>query len=310
MKYISLLFLFFSSTLHAVSSPAFNPNYSGTILQTASINAAPKQVFFQPYLYVTSVNKTYRSNGKLSDIPSYVTVNPALYMQVGILPKIDWMFYVPYSWTKTSYTTLSSVNDIQTALSYQISRQAPSYEGCDLRFSVTEVFPLGKFDHLTEAQTSTNGNGAGFFQTSFTLIYAKIYTLFPNHPFFLNLNAMYTPPTHSTVKGYSIYGGDETTEGRISQKNSYTFNIGWQLSLTETWAFATDVNYVYTGAVTFDGSTLQPVGSQHTEVLSFTPSIEYNQDANFSVLTGVWFSAWGKNTRAFVSPTLSLVFTF
>ena len=78
-----------------------------------------------------------------------------------------------------------------------------------------------------------------------------------------------------------------------------------------------DLAYFTTNKTTFSGTAgttaaglPATTGGPSSDQLSVAPAVEYNATSNLGFIGGVWFSVWGRNSNAFVSGILSLVYVF
>jgi hypothetical protein len=89
-----------------------------------------------------------------------------------------------------------------------------------------------------------------------------------------------------------------------------------ELQLTQHFVAALDASYVFIAKTPFQGyaGTVNGrpamVGLPSGDQLSFTPALEYNLGETSGILAGLWFSTYGHNSSAFMTPCLSFYINF
>ena len=122
----------------------------------------------------------------------------------------------------------------------------------------------------------------------------------------------YTIPNSVHVKGYNLYGGGHHTRGTIYPGQSLVVLFGFEISLTQRWAIANDIQYLHVNKTHFKGrkgktnGVKNVVGFPSSEQFSLAPAIEYDFSAYVGVIAGVWFSVAGRNALDFASGVVAV----
>jgi hypothetical protein len=131
-----------------------------------------------------------------------------------------------------------------------------------------------------------------------------------------NASYAFAPPVH--VRNFNAYGGGFGTDGTIYPGNIFTSLIGLELSLSQNWVLALDMEYQHTNKNRFSGEVgtanlitpviqqgplLAAIGSPSSESFSMAPAIEYNWSESLGLIAGAWFTVAGRNASQFVSWT-------
>jgi hypothetical protein len=91
-----------------------------------------------------------------------------------------------------------------------------------------------------------------------------------------------------------------------------TVLFGFEISLSQRWAIANDIQYVHTNKTRFKGrkgatrGVANRVGRPSSEQWSLAPAIEYNWSDDYGVIAGVWFTFAGRNTIEFTSGVIAV----
>lgn len=131
------------------------------------------------------------------------------------------------------------------------------------------------------------------------------------------INAGYSIPSSVDVRGFSVYGGGYGTSGVVHPGCFFEFIGALEYQLTQNWVFACDFLYIHGNKTTFGGypgvtstGSVATVGKSSNEQFSIAPAIEYNFNADFGVIGGIWATFAGRNAKAFFAPILEFDFRF
>ncbi|OGP71334.1 MAG: hypothetical protein A2Z73_03665 [Deltaproteobacteria bacterium RBG_13_60_28] len=189
------------------------------------------------------------------------------------------------------------IGDISLTFKYRLVEEGPVAPTVSAIF--TPTFPSGHFRHLNPGRLGADAIGGGTyaFTTGFNVSkYLK--------PFIFYGNLWYTFQTD--------YGTDDVDEGgnplerRNHPRDFVTVNLAVEYPLTKKWVALLELTSTWDGGRIFGPKpNLDP-----TALLSLLPGIEYMATDKFSLALGVNIDLAGKNTRANVTPLLSMVYCF
>ncbi len=294
-----------------IAQKMFTPWYTGPLITGSANNAPVGKLNFQPYLYLTMNYAQYNSKRKSINTPNSYLVSPLLVLQTGILNWLD-VTIVPqafFRWQDGVYG--GNFGDLPLQFGFQLLKENPYIPS--LRFVLGELFPTGNYQRLNPNRLGLTATGEGAFQTTFTMVVSKVFWWMKLHPLATRFAANCNVPDHKvTVHGYNSFGGGENTKGEVKVGNSYSADLGLEVSLNQKWVLATDVAYTYSGKSTFTGTAGEASpgvpatnGAPSNDQLSLAPAIEYNINDMSGIIAGVWFSVTGRNSPSFVSLVFS-----
>ncbi len=285
----------------------FNPWYTGPLITPSATMVPPGWAMWQPYIYFTDTYANYDVHRHVVKRPNLfsVKVQPVI-VQVGVTPSVDATIIMSAveNWCKGH--SGGGFNDITAAVGFLINKESlyvPKF-----KFTVSQSFPTGKYQHLSHNGLGLDGTGAGAWQTSFTFAAGKVIfwnTLHPVNTRFA-FTATLSTPVH--VRNFNAYGGGFKTSGSVHPGNAYSADLGIEVSITQPWVAALDIVYNWQNTTSFHGKrgfnadgTPASVGTGYNDQLSLAPAIEYNINENMGLLGGVWFTVYGRNAGDFVS---------
>ncbi len=294
----------------------FNPWYTGPLITPSATMVPPGSAMWQPYIYFTDNYAAYDADRHVVDVPNQFSlkVQPVI-LQVGVTPSVDATIIMGAveNWSKGK--SGGGFQDITATLGLQINKQSLYVPGAKL--SISQSFPTGSFEHLSHNGLGLDATGAGAWQTTFTLAFGKVLFWETLHPVNARLALGYTLSTTVGVKNFNTYGGGFGTRGTVHPGDSFSADLGLELSITQPWVVALDVVYNNTNHTTFKGKrgvlangAPATVGSGYSDQLSLAPAVEYNFNANMGLLFGVWFTVYGRSAPDFVSGVFSWYWEF
>ncbi|MES2272804.1 MAG: hypothetical protein V4487_01250 [Chlamydiota bacterium] len=300
----------------AKAKKMFNPWYTGPLVTPSASMMPPGYGNIQPYLYFIDNYAQFNEDRESISLPSnLLTLKGLCVFQFGVTNTMD-ILVVPsgvVNWQ--SHKHGGGFNDLGITIGFPIYLQTLYIP--QIKFTVQELFPTGKYQHLSTNGLGLNATGGGAYQTTLGLTFGKILFWSYKHPMNTRLFLGYTIPTSIEVRDFNTYGGGFGTKGTVRPGNSFSADFGIEFSVTQRWVLALDIVYSATEATTFCGDpgvsadgTPASVGGGYNDNLSLAPAIEYNWNENFGVLGGAWFSVYGRNSLNFASGIISLVYTF
>jgi hypothetical protein len=287
------------------------PWFTGPLL-TGSAYTIPKGHFnIESYVYIINDLGYFGSRGHIHYTPSKElpkAINNAYVCQLGLTEWID-INIIPQFTANYGGVGKDSIGmgDLIIGPSFQLLREDKRFGGLTFKIGLNQVFPCGRFENLNPVYSGNDGIGNGCWSTKLYCIGSKLFDLGRNH--YLGARGAFSSilfiPTK--VTGRNIYGGDETTSGRIARGASVIVDLGFELSITKNIVLALDIENLWMTAASFKGTTILPVGNQQdTYMLSFAPALEYNWNKNVGIIAGVWLSAYGLNVEGFINGVVAL----
>lgn len=307
-----ILFILNATTVFAEYQHIKGPWLTGPLIATDGHTVPPGHVNIETYLFMTDNYDEYNNNWGLENIPSVLTISPELEGTIGLSTHSDFEFLLPYNFNSSKGGSASGLADSTLILGFQILEAHEHSWEPDCRFTLSETFPAGKYDKLNPEKLGADGIGMGSYQTGIATNFQKLYHLKTGKFLELRLDLSYTILLSTHVTGISVYGGARGTKGRVNPGNNFTADFALEYTITQHWANALDVILSTSGVTSFKGfpgitSSGMPgiVGKGRSASISLAPAIEYNFSANAGIIAGVWFTAIGKNSPAFVSGVIA-----
>jgi hypothetical protein len=294
----------------------FNPWYTGPLVTPSASLVAPGHGVVQPYLIVTDNYQFFNQKRESITIPNQLMQLTALSVfQFGVTNSVD-MLITPSGggqWQAGEHG--GGFGDLPVTIGFLINRQ--TLYTPQIKFTIQEKFPTGKYQHLNRKNLGLSGFGGGAFQTQFGLSFGKIVNWTSQHPINTRLFLGYNIATLVDVEGLNAYGGGRYTSGIVQPGNIFTVDGAVEISITQRWVAALDIVYVAKNSTKFHGfpgytatGALATVGNPSNDNLSLAPAIEYNWNGSFGLVTGVQFSVYGRNSFNFVSGQFSVYYYF
>jgi hypothetical protein len=303
-KSFFLLFLALSSYGYcdAESQEFVVPWLTGPLL-TPSAVAIPKGSYeIEPYLYYTIFTGEYDKHWKPHSTSNFYQTNFQLFAWIGITKNADISLMAQAVYNSTENVSDGGIGDPSLTFDLQLlSEDRRSKWRPGIKFSLTEIFPVGSYQQLNPHKKLTDVTGRGSFGTMFSLLFSKIYNLWGHHYLSSVLNISNQVNAPCSVKEFSFYGGDKTTKGTIYRGNTTMILYGMELTLTQNWVFAMDIGAFISAKTRFSGHTKSPTGLPSSTQITLSPAIEYNWSQDVGVIIGTWFTVAGRNSYQFIS---------
>jgi hypothetical protein len=291
----------------------FNPWYTGPLITPSATMMPPGECNIQPYIFVTDKYASYDEDRHVKGHPALIQLQGSATILTGVTDSMDFILGVNGvgNWQKGH--SGGGYGDMSTTLGFLINREtryAPK-----AKFTVSQSYPTGRYQHLYP--TGLNSSGAGAWGTTFGFALGKLFFYTTPHPFNVRLFTSYQIWTTVHVEGFNTYGGGYGTRGKVRPGQTFSADLGMELSLTQHWVAALDVVYTASQRTRFHGhsgvtkaGTPAGVGGGSNDNLSLAPAIEYNWSSNLGIIFGGWFSVYGRNSSAFGSGIISVTYTF
>ena len=296
----------------SVSSHA-EPWFTGPILAPAGKTTPRGHVNLENYVFysenIGEFNRHWRLIHTLSG-QSYQE-NPVL--SYGLADRVDFQFSLPYAVNRNKGKTAHHIGDTAATLGIQVFQQNQSLWKPNLRLTLQQVFPTGRYEDLNPTNEGTDGTGLGSYETSLGLNFEHLSLIARDYYLRTRLSLNYLFASTTSIRGLNNYGGNQVTNGRVNPGDMMSVDLAGEFALTQHWVGVMEAYFVYRNGATFrgapgikeDGLPLQ-IGSGDVVELSFAPAIEYNFSEKYGVIAGVWFSEIGKDAPDFRSIVVAL----
>ncbi|STX51860.1 Fe-S protein [Legionella busanensis] len=295
------------------SSAVAGPWYTGPLLAPAGHTIPRGHTNLEPYAFYTDNDGIYTRHWRLSHVPHSESIigNPVI--THGMTDKLDIQYTLPYTYNEQQGRSYQHIADVSAILGYQALEQGKTKWWPDLRVTVQEIFPSGKFKDLNPLNNGVDATGLGSYQTGFNLNFQHLLQLTEVNYLRTRFSAGYLIPLDVNIRGVTAYGGTANTNGRINPGNMLTFDLAWELNLTQNWVAVMEGYYASRDKTRFRGfrgltdkNKVPTIGHQYLEEISLAPAIEYNFNANVGIIGGYWFSVAGKDATDFKSVVVAL----
>ncbi len=286
----------------------FNPWYTGPLITPAASMMSPGSADIQPYLFVggnyAQFNNERHSVSLTHNLYSMRVTSGIL---TGITKSVDLNITPSATVNWSDHHSGGGFNDLSATIGFLITPQTIYVPA--MKFTITETFPTGKYEHLSFNGLGLNSTGGGTWQTQFGFAISKVIWWTYPHPIHLRYFIGYTIKTPVHVEGFNTYEGGKDTKGVVQPGNTLTHDLGIEYSFSERWVLALDVAYVAQNRTKFHGHSTNSVLGGYNDNLSLAPAIEYNWNSNLGILWGVQFSVYGKNSLNFATGQFSVTYT-
>lgn len=311
----TLLLLAASSLLADYGSekkPRPSPWLTGPLLAPSGHVVPYGHYNIEPYEFVFVNYGLYSAHWKTHPTPKFYNVNTQVPVQIGLPANFDLVFSPSWTWNHVDGASHWDFNDMSLGFDYQISSYKKGHWWPTLKLNVHGTLPFGRYQKLKPKSKGTDIGGFGTWAPSIGLVSSHLFW-WGGHIFFSpRFNVQYTVPTPVHVKGLNAYGGGHGTRGKVYPGQSLLFLLSFELSLSQRWVFANDIQYVHINKTRFKGrkgsthGTPNAIGAPSSEQLSFAPAIEYNWSNNYGIIAGAWFTAVGRNQVEFTTGVIAL----
>lgn len=316
--YVLLLSCFFGALYSDDSAGVPEaPWLSGPLIAPAEEAVPWGNVELEMYVFANVVSGTYTSDWKTKSTPNFYSLNPQLYVYVGVLPFMDIQLVPQFfsNWCEDSYST--QFGDLSVAIDIQLIDPWAHKWFPGIKFSVAEKFPSGKYQNGGPHMHRTDLVGGGSYQTSINLLFYKVLHIIDHHFLSQILSFSYSKESSVYVHGFNVYGGGYGTSGRVYPGDTTQIIYSFEFTFDKHWAFAMDNVYTHVNKTPFKGrggytdeGTLASVSFPSSEQFSLAPAIEYNLNATYSAIGGVYFSVLGRNALKFLSGVVAFEFNY
>lgn len=298
-----LLFVFFFCTVTFA-----DPWFTGPLLAPSGRTVPLGHANFEAYGFSTSNTGTYDRGWKIIDTPAVESTQFNPLLAYGLTDKIDVQWSLPYSINRTEHRTGRHIGDTSVLLGFQAYTQKPGSWVPNLRITLQEIFPTGRYDGLNPIDKGTGATGAGSYQSVIGLNFQDLWHLRDTQYLRTRLAFAYLYANPASIHGYNTFGGARDTMGHIKPGNLTSIDLAGELSVTQNWVLVMEGYYIARGRSTFIGTPgvdhegkIPRIGHYNIAEISLAPAIEYNFSANYGIIAGYWYSVKGKDAPDFSS---------
>lgn len=296
----------------------FNPWYTGPLITPSATMVSPGHAVLQPYIYFSGNYGAFNEDRKRVHAPNRLIINPQpIILQIGATPSVDTAIIMGTLAQWQQGQCSGGFQDITLQMGFLIQTQTLYVP--KMKFTVGQSFPTGKYKNLNPEKLRLDATGAGAWKTTFTFALGKLFLWNTLHPLNTRLAFSYAVPTLIKVTNFNVYGGGYGANGTARPGNSFTADLGLELSINQPWVIALDFVYNCTnslhfygnpGTTTKNGPTPASVAGGFNDQFSLAPAVEYNFNDSMGLLGGVWFTVYGRNASNFVSGVFSWYWAF
>jgi hypothetical protein len=294
----------------------FSPWYTGPLLTPGASMMPVGQGNTQPFLFIIDNYAIFNKKRKSVKISSHlVQLKATANIQTGVTENFDLniSFLGQGNWQFNQCG--GGFGDINLTAGLCILKQ--THYVPDIKLTITETFPTGKYKNFDPRHLFADSVGAGTFSTQFGLAFSKLILWTTKHPMTFRCFFGYQLSTPVNVSGFNSYGGGFGCKGRIRPGNSFNADFGAEISITQKWVAALDMNYTMRNRTRFRGNSgimkngeFSLAGIPYSDNLSLAPALEYNWNPKLGAIAGAWFSVYGRTSLNFVSGIISITYSF
>lgn len=293
------------------------PWFTGPLLAPAFAIVPPGQVNVQPYLFAFAITGEYDDKGKVKKEPTYWNNFSQTSIEVGALSFLDVQINPLFYWNYSQGSGHWAFGDFPLQINIQIYSSENDCCIPNIKLSIAETFPTGKYRNLNPNDHGTQIGGIGSWETDFILVLGNIHHLIASSYLQWRFFIDYALFSSTHLLGFNSFGGGYGTDAHLTPGQSLILDLGLELSLTREWVLALDLasQWIakdhYRGiAGVLENGEKAPLGNPFRTQLSLAPAIEYNFNANLGIIAGGWFTVCGRNSNQFVSGSLSVNYLY
>lgn len=290
-----------------------DPWWTGPLLAPAGHSVPAGHTNFELYEFHTDNDGIYNRHWKLTHTADTISdvINPIF--THGLTDRLDIQFGVPYAFNRGTSGSSNHISDTGVTLGYQLIEQKDSRWRPDIRFTIQEIIPTGRFHDLSPVNNGAGSTGLGSYQTAASLNMQLLTQFTDIHYLRTRLSLSYVYASDASIHGLSSYGGTPQTDGVVDPGNLSSIDLAGEFSLTQHWVAVMEGYFATRDAARFRGTpgftsngVLAKIGNDNVDEITLAPAIEYNFNANVGIIGGVWFTVAGKDTSEFQSIVVAL----
>lgn len=296
-----------STTLQA------DPWWTGPLLAPGGHTIPAGHTNFEMYGFYNDNDGIYNRHWKFTHSAESTSLIGNPVFTHGLADRLDIQYGVPYSYNRKLGKSYHHISDTGVTLGYQLLEQNNARWRPDVRFTLGEIIPTGKFEGLMPVNNGTDSTGLGSYQTVGTLIF-QLQTQFNDINYLrTRLSFNYAYAANTGITGVSSYGGLDSTRGTIDPGDLFSVDLAGEFSLNQNWVLVMEGYFATRQAVKFSGyagmdafGNIPTIGSDSSLDITMAPAIEYNFSPNLGIIAGSWFTVTGKEAAEFRSIVIAV----
>ncbi len=294
------------------------PWFIGPLLTPSATVLEAREISLEPFLSVSSARADFGPHGRTQSQSDSTSLSLDLSVSIGLTDQVTFSTSPQMNVNFTQDAANSAgFADLPLDFQVQLWGERTDWPVHAVSLHVGEIFPTGAYENLN---SGGDAMGGGSFVTQLGATGGRLWHL--RDEFWLHTLVDITGflGTDVEVRGLNSYGGGLKTRGRVDPGDWIQLQLGTELSLSQQWAVALDLQMVWAGASTFrpdplnrpPGLFVEPAatGAPSSNYLSFAPALEYSVNASIGIIGGIWFSPVGRNTQKFMTGLISTVWSF
>lgn len=276
--------------------------FAGTLLANPSKNIPANQFLFEPTLFFANTYGFYDAHGNLQKESGFFQYEILANLAFGLTRNLDCNFITSVIQTHVGHIDVLTTGDTVISLGLQLMREKAKSCRPDIRLTIGENFPTGKFDLLDFDLNGGDAAGIGSFETIIGLSVAKTVPIGKKHSIRMNPNFTFFLPSSIETLGKSIFGGATGIKGKAYPGNKFAVDVPFEYNITNSLIFGLDIFYIYNATTFFEHKTdFFQIELPASENFSLAPCFEYNPCERFVLQAAIWFSVSGRNSLAFTT---------
>lgn len=308
----NILFLMFAYFITFPNKIYAAPWFTGPLLARAGITIPRGHTNLEIYGFDTKDIGAFDRHGKLIYTPASKSIQFNPLLSFGLTDWMDVQLSIPYAFNRKEGQSSHHIGDSFALLGFQLLRQDHFKWRPNLRISIQQIFPTGKYESLNPLNNGSDGTGLGSYQTNFSLNFQHLAGPWSNHYLRSRLILSYLYASSTNIYGLSSYGGALTTKGSIRPGNLASVDVSGEFTVTQSWVAVMEGYYIHRGKTSFYGNPgrtaqglVPKIGHDTVSETSLAPAIEYNFNGHYGVIAGAWFSVKGKDAPNFQSAVVA-----
>lgn len=325
MQRILLVFLILPILLFARGKVVYkqvNPNIeppwlTGPLLAPAAMVVPAGYCNIEPYFFETAYTGVYNSDWDVIHIPTFWSTTYQIPIQVGLTKWMNFQFSPTGFWNYNQHQASWALGDLPVELDFQLYSSPLNSLLPSVKLALRETVPIGKYRNLNPKKLLTDAGGEGTWSTGLGLVIGHAHHITSVYYFNYRIALSYYLPAPVRLKGLSLYGGGYGTNVRMFPSQIFLADLGIEVTLAQTWAFALDVVGEWANKQHFTGNpgTLAngaPASLKGHSLAQFSlaPAIEYNWSPELGAIAGAWFTVAGRNAVVFTSGVFAFNYYF
>jgi len=287
------------------------PWFTGPLIALSPEVIERGHINIEPYVFALANTGVYDSEWKSQKHPTLWNLFLQPQMTFGLTKFMDFYILPTIYYNLCESESSWGWGDLNLGFDFQLYHDV--YVDHDwypnVKFSLREVFPTGKYDRLNPKKKGTEIGGEGTFDTLVELVVGKLFHFTGIYFLSSRLVFTYTVSSPVSVHGFNFYGGGAGTKGTVYPGQTFNLDLALECALSRNWAFAIDLIGNWESHNRFKGNlgaSATPIATGSSFQFTLAPALEYNWSPNWGVIFGSWFTAAGRNAPQFFSGVIAV----